>query len=366
MQEKLSKDEAREILDYDILDILDIIREVNLNRKSNNITYSRNIFLPLTHICQNNCGYCTFKETPDETENILMSSKDVCSIADKARKYNCTEALFTFGESADKNDIVLDRLHDYGYNSMVDYVYDLSYKLLEEYDILPHTNMGIITRSQLSKLSQVNASMGLMLESTNKKLLKTIAHRNSPGKNPKKRLELITNAGKEKIPFTTGLLIGIGESKDDHIESLYKLRDIQDKYGHIQEIILQNFKAKDNIPMSDYPEPPITDLIKLTLISSLIFPDISIQIPPNLNDGLTSVFALMGADDFGGISPLTKDYVNPSDKWPKIIDLERQLKSINYNLVERLPVYNKYISREYLSQNVYNKVKEIKKRNNIN
>lgn len=365
MKKILSKKEAREILDYDILDILKVIEKVNLNRTNNNITYSKNIFLPLTHICQNNCGYCTFKETPEQTNNILMNPDEVFTIAKKAIDYKCTEALFTFGESADKNDLVLEKLAEYGYDSMVDYVYYLSKDLLESYDILPHTNMGIITRKQLSKLSQVNASMGLMLETTNKELLKTIVHKDSPTKNPKKRIELIENAGLEKIPFTTGLLIGIGESKDDHIESLFKLRKIQDKYGHIQEIILQNFKPKENIPMADYPEAPITDLIKLTLLSSLIFPDVSIQIPPNLNEGLIPIFALMGADDFGGISPLTKDYVNPDDNWPKIMDLRRQLNNVNYNLIERLPVYDKYISHEYLSEDVYDKSIQIKKRNGI-
>ncbi|MBE6487392.1 MAG: 7,8-didemethyl-8-hydroxy-5-deazariboflavin synthase subunit CofG [Methanosphaera stadtmanae] len=366
MHNLLSKQEAREMLDYGIVDILQIIKEVNLKRTSNNITYSKNIFLPLTHICQNNCGYCTFKETPEQTDNLLMNPQDVYVIAKKARDYNCTESLFTFGESADKNDLVLKKLDEYGYDSMVEYVYHLSKVLLNEYEILPHTNMGIITRNQLSKLSRVNASMGLMLETTNKELLKTIVHQESPSKDPKKRLKLIENAGCEKIPFTTGLLVGIGESKDDRIDSLFKLRKIQDKYGHIQEIILQNFKPKENIPMADYPEPPITDLIKLTLLSSLMFPDVSIQIPPNLNDGLVPIFTLMGADDFGGISPLTKDYINPNDKWPRINDLERQLRNINYTLSERLPVYDKYINREYLSQEVYDKAIKIKKRNGIN
>lgn len=366
MQNILSKQEAREILDYDIIDILQIIKKVNLNRKSNNITYSKNIFLPLTHICQNNCGYCTFKETPEQTTNLLMNPKEVHTIAKKATEYKCTEGLFTFGEAADKNELVLKKLNEYGFNSMVEYVYHLSKVLLNDYEILPHTNMGIITRNQLSKLSEVNASMGLMLETTNNELLKTKVHQDSPSKDPKKRLKLIENAGHEKIPFTTGLLIGIGESKDDHIDSLFKLRKIQDKYGHIQEIILQNFKPKENIPMADYPEPPLTNLIKLTLLASLMFPDISIQIPPNLNEGLIPIFALMGADDFGGISPLTKDYVNPDDKWPKISDLKRQLSNINYTLSERLPVYDKYINKEYLSEEVYDKAIKIKKRNSIN
>lgn len=359
---QLSKQEARNILDYDIFDILNIIKKININKTNKNITYSRNIFLPLTHICQNNCGYCTFKQTPQEADFLLMDKVEALSTIKKSMKYGCTEALFTFGESADKNELIQEKLSRYNYESMVDYLYDLSKEALNNYNILPHTNMGIISRDELYKLSQVNASMGLMLETTNEKLLKTIVHRDSPGKNPKKRIEFIENAGKENIPFTTGLLIGIGESKNDRIDSLLKIREIQDQYGHIQEIILQNFKPKIGIPMENHPEPPLVDLIKLTLVATLMFPDISIQIPPNLNQKLISLFAFMGADDVGGISPLTMDYVNPESKWPKIKELEYELNSINYNLVERLPVYDKYIDETYLKKEVYEKALKLQKR----
>lgn len=351
----LSKQEYRNILDYDIVDILDLIKKININRTNHNITYSKNVFLPLTHICQNNCGYCTFKQTPQEAEFLLMDESSVNSMISSAVKYGCTEALFTFGESADSNEFVQEELKKYGYESMVDYVYHLSQNALKNHDILPHTNMGIITRDDLHKLSYVNASMGLMLETTNKKLLNTIAHKDSPGKNPKKRLKLIENAGRENIPFTTGLLIGIGETKDDHIDSLFKIRNLQDKYGHIQEIILQNFKPKQGIPMEDYPEPPVTDLIKLTLTAHLLFPDVSIQIPPNLNQKLMSIFAIVGADDLGGISPITEDYVNPDAPWPKINELKEEINSINFNMKERLPVYKKFINKKFLKEEVYNK-----------
>jgi FO synthase subunit 1 len=272
----------------------------------------------------------------------------------------CTEALFTFGESADKNEVVMDKLNNWGYGSMVDYVYDLSEKILLEYEMLPHTNMGIISRNDLNRLSHVNASMGLMLETTNKHLLKTIAHKDSPGKNPEKRIKFIKNAGKEKIPFTTGLLIGIGETIDDHIDSLFAIRKLQDRYGHIQEIIIQNFKPKADIPMHDYPEPSVIDLLKLTILAKTMFPDVSIQIPPNLNQNLMSFFVLCGADDIGGISPLTKDYVNPDNQWPKINELEEMMNRINFSLKERLPVYDKYINETYLKEKVYEKTIKLK------
>ncbi|MBE6493166.1 MAG: 7,8-didemethyl-8-hydroxy-5-deazariboflavin synthase subunit CofG [Methanosphaera stadtmanae] len=360
-----SRSEIKTILDYDLIDLFDLIKKINIERKIHEITYSKNIFLPLTHICKNNCGYCTFKQSPEEASFLLMNKQDVFKQLHEANKYNCTEALFTFGEDADEVDVIKDKLSVYGYDSMVDYVYDLSNVSLNKYNVLPHTNMGIISRNQIHRLKKVNASMGLMLETTNKHLLKTIVHKDSPGKNPDKRIKMISDAGKEKIPFTTGLLIGIGESHEDHLDSLFKLRQLQDKYGHIQEIIIQNFKPKLGIPMENYPEPPIIDLIKLTLVSHIMFPDISIQIPPNLNRKLMSIFAIAGADDIGGISPITMDYVNPDAPWPKIEELKLELDSINYSLVERLPVYNKYINRTFLSPLVYDKVIQIKKEYNI-
>ena len=172
------------------------------------------------------------------------------------------------------------------------------------------------------------------------------------------------NAGKENIPFTTGLLIGIGETMDDHIDSLFTIRDLQDKYGHIQEIIIQNFKPKANIPMEDYPEPSVIDLLKLTMLATKMFPDVSIQIPPNLNREMMSFFILCGADDVGGVSPITKDYVNPDNKWPSVTELDNTVKKINYSLKERLPVYEKYINEKYLKEKVYGKV--IKLQNEIN
>ncbi len=358
----LSKNESIEILDYDLVDILDLVKKINNDKRSRNITFSRNVFLPLTHICQNNCGYCTFKETVDTTSVLLMSEESVYSQVKKAVDLNSTEAMFAFGEAAEKNEFVEEELKKYDCETMVDYVYKLSDHILDNYNILPHTNMGIITPDELYRLKQVNASMGLMLETTSTKLLKTIVHRESPGKDPKKRLNYIKEAGKLKIPFTTGLLIGIGETESDRVESLLKIRELQDKYGHIQEIIIQNFKPKPGIAMEDQPEVPVMELIKLTILASLMFPDVSIQIPPNLNDKLTSIFVLAGADDFGGISAVSKDFVNPEDKWPEISNLERELESINYRLTERLPVYRKYITEEYLPSRIYNKAIKLDKK----
>ena len=364
MEGIITKNDAYGMLNAKISEFLDYIREINRD-KSKQVTYSRNIFLPLTHICQNSCGYCNFKESPEVTKNLLMNEDDVRMLLKRANEYNCSEALFTFGENADEVDVVKNKLEEYSFSSMVEYVHHLSGICLNEYEILPHTNMGIISRKNLHYLSDVNASMGLMLETTNKNLLETVAHKDSPSKNPAKRIKFIEDAGKEQIPFTTGMLVGIGEDSRDWVDTLFAIKKLHEKYGHIQEIIIQNFKPKENTPMAGYPETPVTDLLKLTVIASLIFDDVSIQIPPNLNSNLVTLFALVGADDFGGISPVTGDYINPELPWPSIINLEKQLATIGYTLTERLPVYDKYVSRDYLSDEVLDVASKIKRRNNI-
>lgn len=362
MYDNITKNEAIEFLSQENLSLNNLTTQTTNQHKQ--ITFSKNVFLPLTRICRNNCGYCTFRRDIKETNKLLMKKEEVLQMVHKAEQLNCTEALFTFGESADEYDEIMDILNRNKYESMVDYVYNLSKTILDNYDMLPHTNMGIISRQDLKLLSSVNASMGLMLETTNKKLLKTVAHKDSPGKDPEKRIKFIKNAGKEKIPFTTGILIGIGETVEDHVDSLMQIRKIHDKYGHIQEIIIQNFKAKEDTPMSNYPETSTEYLLKITALASQMFPDVSIQIPPNLNNNLIQDFIKCGADDLGGISPLTTDYINPETNWPQIKELEKELKQINYKLKERLPVYKKYIKREFLSEEVYEKAENLQKRIN--
>lgn len=364
MENILTRDDANKLLNEDVMTFVDYVKQINQDRLKE-VTYSKNVFLPLTHICRNNCGYCNFKQSPEETLNLLMNEDEVRSILKKASNFKCTEALFTFGESADEVDVVKSRLEDYGFSSMVEYVHHLSAVALNEYEILPHTNMGIISRKDLGYLSEVNASMGLMLETTNKDLLKTVVHRDSPTKNPAKRIKFIEDAGKQQIAFTTGMLVGIGESHSDWVDTLFAIKKLHEKYGHIQEIIIQNFKPKINTPMADYPEVAVTDLLKLTVLASMLFEDVSIQIPPNLNTNLISLFTIAGADDFGGISPLTSDYINPELPWPSVSNLEKQLSTIGYKLKERLPVYDKYLDDKYLSRDVLDVALNIKRRNKM-
>ena len=266
----------------------------------------------------------------------------------EAEKYGCKEALFTMGEDADSEEAVKARLEELGFENMTDYIYDICKTTIEETSLLPHTNAGNFSYESMKKLKEVNASMGMMLESTSERLMTTIAHMKSPGKNPKIRLETIENAGKLKIPYTTGLLIGIGETKEEIADSLLKLKEIQDEYGHIQEIIIQNFTVSPGIEMEGFEEPSLLDMIRTVATAQLLFDGVSIQVPPNLNYETNQIFLLCGTDDWGGVSPLSDDYVNPSSPWPAIDTLEKLSKDAGFELKERLCIYKKYITSEYI------------------
>ena len=347
-----SKEDILSVLNAKDSDIIKYMGEAKQCRKNNLITYSKNIFIPLTEICRNDCGYCNFKKNPDDPEAIILKTKEeVLNDLKIAEKYGCKEALFTFGEDADENEVVLKRLNEFGYNNIVDYTYDICKMTLNETSLLPHSNGGNFSYDALKKLKEVNASMGLILENSSQRLMQLPAHKKSPGKDPKLRLDTITNAGKLKIPYTTGILIGIGEIKEEIVESLFKIREIHDKYGNIQEIIIQNFTSTPEIEMSDWPEPSLLDMMRTVTAATLLFSDtdVSIQVPPNLNYDTAQVFLLCGADDWGGISPVSQDYVNPTSPWPTLDDLTELTEDAGFELVERLCIYEKYINDEWLN-----------------
>ncbi len=298
----LSKNELKSLLMGDYKALLSILCDANNNRTTSEITYSKNVFLPLTEICRNICGYCTFRRDPCSPDaNILMDPDSLMRILREANVFKCKEALFAFGEQADNEKIVKDELNRLGFDSIIEYLYFICNETLEKTDLLPHSNPGILSKGELKYLREVNASMGLMLETTSQELMNTVVHEKSPGKKPELRIKTIENAGKLKIPFTTGLLIGIGENIDDRVNSLLELRRIQDKYGHIQEIIIQNFKPKPGIPMENHKEPSLVEMIKMVSVTKLMFPDVSVQVPPNLNSQHSQIFLIAGADDWGGI-----------------------------------------------------------------
>ena len=232
---------------------------------------------------------------------------------------------------------------------------------LDETTLLPHTNGGNFCYDDLKRLKDVNASMGLMLENSSPRLMKLPAHNKSPGKDPKLRLETIENAGKLKIPYTSGILIGIGETKEEIADSLLALKDIHDKYGHIQEIIIQNFTPIPGIEMENSKEPTLLDMIRTVIAGCLVFKDtdVSIQVPPNLNNETAQIFLLCGADDWGGVSPVSPDYVNITSPWPGIDELKYITENAGFELIERLCIYDKYINSEWLNEEVLNKISNL-------
>jgi len=353
----LSKNDVKSLLMGDYKSLLTILNDANSHRNSNQITYSKNVFLPLTEICRNICGYCTFRKDPESIDAMILLKPDsLMKTLKSADDFNCKEALFAFGEQADNEEIVKTELEKLGFDGIIEYLHYICGETLLKTGLFPHSNPGILNRGELKLLREVNASMGLMLETTSQELMNTIVHEKSPGKQPKLRIKTIENAGKLKIPFTTGLLIGIGETIDDRVKSLLELRRIQNKYGHIQEIIIQNFKSKPGIPMENHKEPSLVEMIKMVSVAKLMFPDVSIQVPPNLNNQHSQIFLIAGADDWGGVSPLTPDYVNPEAPWPELKELKILTEELGFKLRERLPVYPKYINEEFLDPKILEKI----------
>ncbi|MEA1985537.1 MAG: 7,8-didemethyl-8-hydroxy-5-deazariboflavin synthase subunit CofG [Euryarchaeota archaeon] len=305
------------------------------------VTFSRNVFIPVTNICRNQCGYCTFKRDPDHPEARLMTLDEVVPVLEDGYRAGCTEALFVFGEYAEEVPQYRVWLSDMGYSTTVEYVEQLCQTAID-IGILPHTNAGILTRSELERLKPLNASMGLMLEST----ATLAAHRRSPGKEPGVRIRMIETAGELEIPFTTGILVGIGETSGDQEVSLRTIADIHEQYGHIQEVIIQNFMPKPGTEMEHVPPPSKDEMMEVVSMARRILPDdVAVQVAPNLIDPYTLI--QYGATDLGGISPTTIDWINPEAEWPSV----RKLKDLvgDIPLRERLPIYPRYIQKQWYS-----------------
>jgi FO synthase subunit 1 len=306
------------------------------------ITFSKNVFLPLTTVCRNRCGYCCFR-TPVQA-GCLMAPAEVEQTLKNGSALGCTEALFTFGERPEEEPGFSALIQAAGYPAILDYCEAMCIKSIAA-GVLPHTNAGILSPEEMERLRPVNASMGLMLETT----ARVPAHRGSKGKEPEVRLAMIEDAGKLKIPFTTGLLLGIGETMADREDSLFAIRDIHRRYGHIQEIIIQNFCPKPGTPMATHPVPGTDEICMTIRMARDILPDdIAIQIPPNLTDA--SLLIGCGVDDLGGVSPLTIDYVNPEHPWPAIGEL-RKLAGAR-QLRERLCIYPQYIAKGWYDRSL--------------
>jgi FO synthase subunit 1 len=331
----------------------------------NIITYSKNFTISLSNYCQNQCGYCFYNYKVPKINGdgnvVLISNEEIVALVQKAIQYNCKEALLMSGERPESIQVVKNELKNRDCDDFIRFVIDICSYLLD-FNLLPHTNIGELTYDELKQLKEYNASMGLMLESTSMKLFeKGAVHEFSPGKQPEKRIRHIKDAGRLKIPFTTGLLLGIGESFEERIEDLYLIKKIHEEYGHIQEVIIQNFVYKEGIPYQPKKPIGIKEIVKIAGIAKIIFQnEINIQIPPNLIAGYEKEFINIAIDDFGGISPITIDLINPKKPWPQIEYLKEVCKVNGYTLKERFPIYDKFINKtEFISNKVKNIIDNI-------
>ena len=309
------------------------------------ITYSRKAFIPLTHLCRDVCHYCTFAQTPKKIEVPYLSIEQVMATVKQASKMGCKEALFTLGERPElRYRAAREALAELGHASTLSYVAEVARNVIEQTGMLPHINAGCMDADEIVLLRPVSASMGIMLESSSSRLCEPgMPHYGSPDKDPQRRLETIRLAGEMSVPFTSGILIGIGETRLERIESLLALRKLHRQYGHIQEIIIQNFRAKAGTKMVMAPEPSLDELLWTIAVARLIFgPTMSIQVPPNLNAGALKELVDAGLNDWGGVSPLTPDYVNPEAPWPHLDQLAKMTADAGKTLHERLTIYPAY------------------------
>jgi len=308
------------------------------------ITYSRKVFLPLTNLCRDYCGYCTFRRDPGEPGAHTMAPDEVMEVVRAGERMGCTEALFSLGDRPELLFLEMrDTLRRFGYKSTLHYLEAMCEKVLRESSLLPHPNPGLMSAEWLERLSRVAPSMGLMLETTSARLLaKNAAHDNAPDKEPAKRLRVIEDAGRRKIPFTTGVLIGIGETQEERVDALIAIRDLHAKYGHIQEVIVQNFRAKSGTPMAHWPEPDRGEMLRTLAVARLLMPEMNIQAPPNLSDPHYADLLEGGINDWGGVSPLTPDFINPEKPWPHLEELRQRTEAKGFELRQRLPVYPEF------------------------
>ncbi len=344
----ISRDLALRLIlcgDDELPALLDAARAAQKAFKPGAITYSRKVFLPLTNLCRDYCGYCTFRRDAGEPGAHTMTPEEVLAIARAGEKLGCSEALFSLG---DKPELIFpemrETLRHLGYKSTLHYLEAMCELVLRETSLLPHPNPGLLSPEWITRLAAVSPSMGLMLETTNCALLaQGAAHDHAPDKVPAKRLRTIEEAGKQGVPFTTGLLIGIGETPEDRVETVLAIRDLHERYGHIQEVIVQNFRAKPSIPMANVAEPSQGEMLRTVAVTRLLMPQVNIQAPPNLNAPYYEELLDAGINDWGGISPLTPDYINPEKPWPHLEQLRLRTESKGFLLRQRLPVYPEFL-----------------------
>jgi len=343
-----------------LADLLAAATELRAQGKGTVITFSKKVFIPLTTLCRDYCSYCTFRKDPGQPGAHFMTPDEVLALADRGRQAGCKEALFSLGDQPEK---IFPEAREFlsrqGYSRTLDYLAAMCELVLEKTGLLPHANPGVMDRAALVRLKDSNASVGLMLENVSPRLMRDgLPHAKAPDKVPALRLRTIEEAGKLAIAFTTGILIGIGETMEERIDSLFAIRTLHEKYGHVQEVIIQNFRAKPDIPMATHPEPSLEDMLRTIAVARLILgPHMNVQAPPNLSYDDFPRLLEAGINDWGGISPVTKDFINPEAAWPQIARLQAETESRGFALRERLALYPEFVSREeFLSPRVRNRV----------
>ena len=348
----LSLDEATALLaarGADLERLLASARRVRDAGVGRTVTYSPKVFSPLTRLCRDRCGYCTFATTPDEIPSAYLTPEEVLAIARAGQRAGCYEALFTLGDRPEARwPEARTWLADRGYTSTLEYLRAMAIAVIEETGLLPHLNPGVMSWEEMMRLKPVAPSMGMMLETTSERLFSTPgeAHHGSPDKKPSVRLRTIEDAGRLAIPFTTGILVGIGETLADRAESLFAIRELSRRYGSVQEVIIQNFRAKPSTPMSGHPDPAEDEFLATIGVARLVLgPGANVQAPPNLSDDAFPRLLDAGINDWGGVSPVTPDHVNPEKPWPHLERLRAATEGRGYALRPRLTAYPHYVLR---------------------
>jgi 7,8-didemethyl-8-hydroxy-5-deazariboflavin synthase CofG subunit len=313
------------------------------------VTYSRKVFIPLTNLCRDSCGYCTFVRRPGDPRARTLTPDDVLTIARAGAAAGCHEALFSLGDKPERRHPEHGAwLAAQGYATTIDYLAAMCQLVLDETGLLPHANPGALSAADIACLRDSNVSMGMMLESTSERLLaRGQAHWASPDKVPSVRLATLRAAGEQRVAFTTGILIGIGETLAERVDALLAIRDVHAEYRHVQEIIVQNFRAKPDTAMHEQAEPDELDMARTIAVARLLLgPEMNLQAPPNLTPGKYPLYLAAGANDWGGVSPVTIDHINPEAPWPEIVALEQATAVAGFTLRERLALYPEYVREQ--------------------
>jgi len=342
-------------------DLLAAASRCRAHGKQSVISFSKKVFIPLTTLCRDYCGYCTFRKDPGQPGAHFMTPDEVLALAERARDAGCKEALFSLGDQPERIfPEARDFLRHQGFARTLDYAAAMCEMVLERTGLLPHANPGVMDRAALERFKESNASVGLMLETVSTRLMRTgLAHFKAPDKVPALRLRTMEEAGKLSMAFTTGILIGIGETFEERVDSLLAIRALHEKYGHVQEVIVQNFRAKPDIAMAHHPEPSMEEMLRTIAVARLILgPHMNVQAPPNLSYADFPRLLEAGINDWGGISPVTKDFINPEAAWPQIARLRTETEARGFTLRERLALYPEYVTKgKFLSPRVRERVK---------